>query len=260
MRIVRVVWLVGWLVVFLVALVWPVRGFADEPRRAGLVVQFGDGRVETMCLEFGEGEISGVDFLIGSGMELVVDAGSSMGVTICQIDGEGCAFPADACFCQCMGGGECFYWNYYSRDPGEAGWAYSALGAAMRKVKPGSVEAWVWGDGHMPPADELSFEAICSPPSPTPLSSPTTRVATKTPEPPTPLPAAATAAPTTLELSIQTPTAQLPTALPTIAGSLPELPPTPASSTGQSLVGYWPFGLAVLGLAGIGAFVWLRRM
>ncbi len=92
-----------------------------------------------------------------------MDASGGMGITVCQIAGVGCAHPAEPCFCQCMGGETCAYWNYYYRDSGEADWTYSALGALLRKVQPGAVEAWVWGDGKTPPSTDWTFEAICSP-------------------------------------------------------------------------------------------------
>jgi hypothetical protein len=153
------------------SLVWTAT--ADEPNRAGLVVQFGDGRVETRCVSFEGEQIMGDDLLALSGLDFVVDPSSGMGVTVCQIGGEGCLYPAEPCFCQCMGGGDCTYWNYFFRDPGPADWTYSALGAGLHKTKPGSVEGWVWSDGHNPPAEEITFEVICAPPTPDPTDLPT---------------------------------------------------------------------------------------
>lgn len=241
------------LILLALAGVFPhARAFADEPNRAGLVIQSGDGQVVTRCVAFEKDEISGANLLASSGLDVIVDPASSMGIIVCQIEGVGCAHPAEACFCLCMGGGECEYWNYFYRDTGDAEWAYSALGAALRKVKPGSVDAWVWGDGHTPPADSLVFEEICAPPTPIP---------TETPEPLTSIPA--TAAPTQAQVPTQPPTAS-PTAtdsLPTIQPIAPDSvsTPLPAAGTTQNLLSYWPFGLMVLGLALVGALVLLRR-
>jgi hypothetical protein len=231
--------------------------------RAGLVIQFDDGRAETRCVTFEGDEIRGADLLAQADLEAIVDVSSGMGVTVCQIAGEGCAYPAEPCFCQCMGGGECSYWNYFYLEPGEREWTYSALGAAMRQVTPGSVEAWVWGDGSTPPAVQVSFEEICvseAPPTSQPTEIPTGAPAitpSASPVPPTPLPDA-TAPPSS-------PT-QAPTAPPTATTSLPmatDLPPapgpTPTADSGQDLSSYLPFGLALVGLALIGAVVWLRR-
>jgi hypothetical protein len=219
--------------------------FADEPNQTGLVVQLEDELVVTRCISFNEDELTGADLLTRSGLNVVLDPASSMGITVCQIEGVGCSHPAEPCFCQCMGGSECAYWNYFYRDHGELEWIYSALGAALRKVRHGSVEAWVWGDGHTPPDDTLTFEAICAAPTAEP---------TQTSEPPTPVPATATAGPTVEEVPTQLPT----TAPTTTAPALTTTPP-PATDANQDLAGYWPFGLMVLVLAAVGVLVWLRR-
>jgi hypothetical protein len=221
------------------------RTYAEEPNQAGLVVQFGDDRIETRCVAFEGQEISGADLLTRSGLELIVDTSSGMGITVCQIEGEGCAFPAEPCFCQCTGGDECAYWNYFYRDTGATGWEYSALGAILRQVKPGSVEAWVWGDGHTPLDDQLTFETVCPAPTATPSRVPATA---------TPSPVIATRTPTTTQMPVSAPTA-LPTAT-----SLPPSPtPVPVAGPEPGLADYWPFGLMLLGLGAIAVAVWLRR-
>ena len=223
----------------------PGRASAGEPNEAGLVIQFGGGRIETRCVTFEEDEITGAELLTRSGLDLSVDASSGMGITVCQIEGEGCSYPAEPCFCQCMGGGDCAYWNYYFRDPGATGWSYSALGAVLRKVRAGSVEGWVWGSGNSPPGVEMTYETICLPPT----AAPTATV--EPPAPPTPTataPPAETASPT-----------RAATALPTVTVPQPDPSPAPTPQAGQSPAGYWSFGLAVLGLGLIGAIVWLRR-
>jgi hypothetical protein len=223
----------------------PGPAFAEGPNQAALVVQFGDGRIETRCVSF-EGEaITGADLLTRSGLDLVVDASSGMGIIICRIEGEGCAYPAEPCFCQCMGGGACAYWNYFYRDPGATAWAYSPQGAILRRVKPGSVEGWVWGDGHTAPGDGLTFEAICVPPSPQPSSAP-----------PSPLPLPATVTPVSSKMPLPIPS---PTTLPTATAPAPSPMPSPAPQAQPNPAGYWVFGLTVIVLAAIGIAVWLRR-
>jgi hypothetical protein len=233
---------------FLLAVVGlPGLTLADEPSQAGFVVQFGDGRVETRCVAFEEEEITGADLLlIYSGFDTIIDASSGMGITVCQLETEGCAYPSEPCFCQCMGGGECAYWNYFYREPGGGEWIYSALGAVLRKVRHGSVEAWVWGDGTTPPAFEGTFEAICGAPPVEP---------TITSEPPT-------ATPTTMvTLPASTPSPEpTRTPSPTITAKPPTPTQTAAPSAPQTLASYWPFGLMVLGLVLIGLFVRRRRV
>jgi hypothetical protein len=264
----------GLLVLLLVVATGPVA--AQEPNQAGLVIQFDEDQVGTWCLDFEGDQIAGNDLLAGSGLDLVIDATSGLGITVCRIEGQGCAFPAQHCFCQCMGGEGCRYWNYYYRDPGDEAWTYSPLGVLLRQVQPGGVEAWVWGDGSTPPDEALTFEAICAPPTPTALP------ATETPveAPPSPAatePATATGpatgpatAPATAVAAAPSPTSSpAATALPaTTSTPAPTRTTGPATSTttaqppaGESsgAGSYLVFGLLVLGLAAIGVVAWLRR-
>ena len=242
----------GGLVFLLAALGLPGATVADEPSQAGLIVEFGDGRVETQCITFEEEEITGADLLLAySGLDVVVDASSGMGITVCQLESEGCAYPSEPCFCQCMGGGACAYWNYFYREPGSSEWTYSALGAVLRKVRHGSVEAWVWGDGTTPPTFDGTFDSICGAPTadPTAIVEPTA-----SPEPPTATPAAApTEPPSTQPADKPTATSTtVPQASPTVQASPTQ---TPGPGATSALASYWPFGLMVLGLVAIGLFV-----
>ncbi len=242
---VRMLARVGSGLLLLVAWVLSGAAVADEPSRAGLVVQFGDGHIETRCISFQEEEISGAELLLTqSGLDIIADASSGMGITVCQIEAVGCPYPGKPCFCQCMGGGECAYWNYFYLEPGSSEWTYSALGAVLRKVRNGSIEAWVWGDGSTPPAFDGTFESICAEPTAEP---------TATTEPPTATPAAITILPASTQ-----PPEPTATPLPTITPTAPEPVQTPAPSAGQTLLSYWPFGLMVLGLGLIGLLVRLR--
>lgn len=255
MQVHRIVVGLGSLFVLLVALSLPGTAFADEPSQAGLVVQFDDGRVETRCVAFAEKEITGADLLLTySGYDTIVDVSSGMGVTVCQIEAQGCSYPTEHCFCQCMGGGDCAYWNYFYREPGSSEWTYSALGAVLRKVQNGSLEAWVWGNGTTPPAFDGSFDSICAEPTAVPTAEPSPSTA-----PPTALPTATPTVVLTLPAATQPPE-PAPTSSPSVTPLPPAPTPTPApvpSSAGtQSLLSYWPFGLMVLILILIG--LWVR--
>jgi hypothetical protein len=224
----------------------PALSSADEPSQVGFIVQFGDERVESRCIAFDGEEISGSELLSLSGVDVVIDASRGMGITVCQIEGEGCAYPSEPCFCQCMGGGDCGYWNYFYRDPGQTEWTYSALGAVLRKAQPGSVEAWVWGDGRIPPASDLTYETVCMPSTPT--STPTREVLA------TPL---VTASPYPTPLASPSSVA---TTVPSVTVTEFAPSPTPAAGTVQSPTSYWIFGLAMLALAAVGTVIWRRRV
>jgi hypothetical protein len=237
----------GSLLFLLAALGLPGGAWADEPNQAGLVVQFGDGQIETRCVSFADAEITGADLLLTySGFDTVVDVSSGMGITVCQIEEQGCLYPTQHCFCQCMGGGECAYWNYFYRQPGSTEWTYSALGAVLRKVQDGSVEAWVWGDGTTPPAFDGTFESICAKPTTAPTVEPT-----PTSAPPTAMPTVVSTQPAATQ-----PPQPTSTALPPTTPVPPTPTPTPTPGNTQSLLSYWPFGLMVLVLILIG--LWVR--
>jgi hypothetical protein len=140
----------------------------DDGNRAGLVVQFGDGSLFTACVELGPaGTATGEEVLQSSGLTALIDYGSGYsGGTVCKIEGEGCDFPAENCFCQCTmkPGDPCIYWSYFHLVDGQ--WRYSPQGASMYEVAPGDVEGWAWGlgssgTGVAPPV--IPFEEICYP-------------------------------------------------------------------------------------------------
>lgn len=235
---------------FLPAMGW-VPASAGEPNRAGFAVLFEDGTLVTRCVEFEADTISGSEMLARSGLDVIVDATHGGGITVCQVSGTGCGYPVEACFCQCMGGGPCRYWNYFYREPGQEEWVYSTLGALAHESAPGSVEAWVWGDGHTPPGRELTFESVCAP-SPSPSPPPTLAPAPKwTASPPSSREDAPSPTPGATAGSIA------PTATPPPA----EATGVPPSTTGGMEKGegawrsYWPFGLMLLLLAAAAAYL-----
>lgn len=132
------------------------------PNRVGLVVRHGDGQVLTACVEFSEPTISGAEVLIRAGLGMTMDA--QRGGMICSLDGEGCQFPAESCFCECETlGAACTYWAYFHLA--DTGWVYSQIGASTYQVKPGGVEGWGWGrgtegEGAMPPV--YTFDQLCA--------------------------------------------------------------------------------------------------
>ena len=159
------------LLVALLALL-PGAAHAQDENHAGLIVVFGDGRVEQQCVAFAEDTITGYQLLQRSGLPLSVEAGA-IGPTVCSIDKEGCSFPAESCFCRCQGS-PCIYWSYW-RLQGDGAWRYQALGAGNTKVRSGDVEGWRWAAGTTQNAEEppaVSYAEICG------VSSPETIAAT----------------------------------------------------------------------------------
>lgn len=134
--------------------------------RAALFVLHGDGSAASACVVFEGDSITGEELLEQSGFSTAVDATNPMGLMVCEIDGEGCGFPSEACLCACRGAGGCSYWAYFNRDPG-GDWVYAFQGATQRVVHDGDLDAWVWLDRAVPgdelslPSSETDFESIC---------------------------------------------------------------------------------------------------
>jgi hypothetical protein len=150
-----------WLGALLLALALAAAAQAQPAEgRAGLVVQYGDGEVQTACVRFGEPEISGIELLERSGIPAVVQGGS-MGAAVCKIGPEGCDYPAESCFCE-RDGARSTYWAFYSLEGGD--WSYAILGAGGVSVRDGTVHGWAWGEGDSgsgarPPL--LSIDELC---------------------------------------------------------------------------------------------------
>jgi hypothetical protein len=137
--------------------------------RAALVLRGPSGRLEQACVRLREQESNGEQVLLDSGWQVSLDAANPMGSIVCAIDGEGCRFPAEACFCQCNSLGSCSYWAYFTQGTGGL-WAYSPLGARAQPVREGDLHAWIWvsGTSAEPGAQqallpEVTFDEICPP-------------------------------------------------------------------------------------------------
>ena len=138
--------------------------WAQDPggeNRAGLVVVGAAGEVVNTCVAFAEPEINGYELLSRAGLAVQAEQ-AAMGMTVCSLEGTGCDFPAESCFCQCLSS-PCVYWSYWEQD--EAGtWTYSNAGASNTRVRDGGIQGWVWGEstaGTAPEPPATSFDEIC---------------------------------------------------------------------------------------------------
>jgi len=148
----------------LITLLTPPPGMARGPsdtglHQAGLVVQFSNGNYITRCVGFPGDEISGAELLRRSGLRVIMGTSEDNGAAICKIEEDGCDYPDEPCFCQCLGGGQCLYWAYYlwSVD----GWRGSGIGASARELGDGDVDGWVWGRPGPPPT--ISWDEVRDP-------------------------------------------------------------------------------------------------
>jgi hypothetical protein len=109
-----------------------------------LVVIVGPDHVARLeCVPLETPQVSGRQLMDLAGIETTLDERNPMGALVCAIEGEGCAFPAEDCLCQCEGLGDCAYWASFVRTPpGE--WTYAGQGVSSQPLHPGDLYAWVW--------------------------------------------------------------------------------------------------------------------
>jgi hypothetical protein len=164
---------------------------AKAQNRAGLVVAYANGAVETRCVTFSEPSITGYELVRRSGLPFSAQV-SGLGAAMCKIGDEGCSYPAQSCFCKCENPASgCGYW-IYGQWSGSA-WRYAGLGVLARTISDGQVDGWVWdvvsadaASVRLPP---VTLAQICAPQAAPTLSAPTRVVVT---------PPAATRAPATV--------------------------------------------------------------
>lgn len=237
------------------------------PQQAGLVIDFGDGRILTFCIDLGaDGQATGEEVLRASGLPVIMEYAAGMGGAICMIDGTGSNFPSEPCFAKCTlrPGEACVYWSYSRLVDGR--WRGSPIGASTTIVRSGDVNGWAWGAGSSgsgalpPPSADYAFTTICAAgastatatPSPTPSPTPTATAIilpsattaplvfmTNTPTPfvpsATPAPTSTPAPPTPTPVASATAPA---TALPTVmsAPPVPTATPSPAAASATPAV------------------------
>jgi hypothetical protein len=158
----------------------------ETDTHAGIVIQYDDGSLGEYCIDLGaDGTATGEEALRATGLDVIVEY-QGMGAAVCKIEGDGCDFPADSCFCECsmLPGDPCTYWAYHRLQGGA--WVQSPIGASGTNVMGGSVEGWSWGTGTIsqgtaPPL--RTFEQVCAAilATATPTVAPPTHTATPTP-------------------------------------------------------------------------------
>jgi hypothetical protein len=146
-------------VLALLALRLPTAASADL-NVAGLVVDYGDGRMSYAWVPFAEDEISGMELLRRSGLDIVTVGFGGLGDGVCQIETTGC--PVSECrqrLCQ-TSDPESPFWQYVQQtEPGV--WTPYALGANASKVRDGDIEGWTWS-GTSPQLPALSVDDIAA--------------------------------------------------------------------------------------------------
>jgi len=143
------------------------------PPRAGLVIDYGNGTVDELCVDLDGTEITGLELLQRAQLDIRVEQVAA-GAQVCRIGSVGCD-AGSPCWCHCQTvGHDCTYWAYHTLVGGH--WEYSRVGASSRTVRPGDVDGWAWGtgsisSGSLPPL--RTFDELCPPESPNAGATPT---------------------------------------------------------------------------------------
>ncbi len=98
------------LVLFTATSIAPGAAYAQDNKTADIIVQFDESSTIIRSVEFSD-PISGATALDLSGLNVIMEV-SGFGTAVCSIEGVGCNFPEESCFCQCTGEGPCRYWGY----------------------------------------------------------------------------------------------------------------------------------------------------
>ena len=179
---------------------------ADSGGEAGLVIEHGDGSIDTYCVGFTGDSITGDQLLSRAGIGVVQFNGA-----VCAVGNqEGCFQPHDFASCYC----DSFppkntYWSFFTASPGQP-WVYSAAGFTAAKARDGDMQAWRWGVGgpnSAPPPPQIAFDQVCTDRAVQPAT-PTVVPPTAAPPPATQPPAATSAsAPTPVPPTVAAPQA-----------------------------------------------------
>lgn len=129
---------------------------------AGLVVDYGNGAVTYALVPFDTEELSGLDLLTFSGLDVFSIGVGGMGTAVCAIEQVGCDY--DACrgrLCQ-TGDPDSPYWQYRlgTQEPGQA-WRYSNRGVSNSQLSDGEVNGWFWSS-HRPDTAAPTIEEIAN--------------------------------------------------------------------------------------------------
>ena len=101
-------------------------------------------RADQVC-QLRRAAISGEELLNRSGMTVVLNSNAGLGGAVCSINGYGCAYPTQDCFCKCQGSSASIGLTIIGRA---RAWQYSQVGPTGYQVKNGALEGWSWGQGN----------------------------------------------------------------------------------------------------------------
>ncbi|HEV2528373.1 MAG TPA: hypothetical protein VGT61_08000 [Thermomicrobiales bacterium] len=116
---------------------------AGSVSRAGIVVLHGDGSRTDAVVAFPGADVSGVELLRQSGIEVLAVPFGGLGEGICQIEQEGCEI-SECRRTVCQATRDAPYWQLFDRVAADGTWQSARLGASASRVRDGQVVVWAW--------------------------------------------------------------------------------------------------------------------
>ncbi len=139
-------------------LLWTQAGATDKVNVAGLLVDYGDGRVSYVVIPFEEESITGIELFQRSGLDLLTVDMGGMGAAVCEIEDVGCDLSACRTrMCQ-TGDPDSPFWRHMMSTDDDT-WRFSTRGASATAVEDGDVFAWFWSGGD-PTGPSLSLDEL----------------------------------------------------------------------------------------------------
>lgn len=125
---------------------------------AGVVIDYGDGRVTYAYVPFAEEKISAIDLLKRSGVSLLTVSFGGLGDAVCTIDDTGCGMSdCRKRLCQ-TGDPNSPFWHYLKQaKPGT--WTFVATGPSAPVVENGDIIGWAWA-GKTPALPSITMEQL----------------------------------------------------------------------------------------------------
>jgi hypothetical protein len=125
---------------------------------AGVVIDYGDGRVTYAYVPFDGEKISGIELLKRSGVPLLTVSFGGLGDAVCTIDDTGCGMSdCRKRLCQ-TGDPNSPFWHYLKQTkPGT--WTFVATGPSAQVVQNGDIIGWAWA-GQTPALPAMTMDQL----------------------------------------------------------------------------------------------------
>jgi hypothetical protein len=125
---------------------------------AGVVIDYGGGRVTYAYVPFVEEKITGIELLKRARVSLLTVSFGGLGDAVCTIDDTGCGLSdCRQRLCQ-TGDPKSPFWHYL-RETSPGTWTFVATGPSAPTVTNGAIDGWAW-TGDTPAMPSLTMEQL----------------------------------------------------------------------------------------------------